>query len=847
MSFNRGGRSNDRDRAQPPKTLQQEWQAFLEELGSRKQKPLIYDTLKESSLGPLTKESIDLYFPDEEQRMVAKRRVQNIKAVLPNFFKRNRVDCKIAPPPEMTKPNLPSGLSKQKATEKTGQVREVHESSIKSPLQLLLRTDFGEDRGNELAQPVLLAAAQADDTCEVLYKQLTSRTKALASETLTVRFPWRLRVGGMRGFRELLLPAMHPVYGVPYIPSSSLKGATLAWARRNGQAVNAERLFGTLEGGLGCVQLLDAFPSGPCLSVDMANPQWSWQDNQVKYGPAPHPLLTMREPELVIGLSCTSRGQQQDVEIVKAWLDKALQEGLGSRVSAGYGKTGLTSSLSHSRAYEFKLWSQGMYGAFPPTREEREGSLEFRPVALRGVLRYWFRAVALGLYPAEQCQKLENELFGKLSQGGKLRIGMEWQESDGDRPFTCTGKIQLEAASQECLELIDKVLELASLLGGVGRGSRRPLHWNSGRMRGCHWEITGKTLPDTKEAWQESLQQLKQAFLRVQEPTGNPDKGDPGEAKKTRRCQDVLNKKANIYILASPTLKHSKDVRNWGAEGDKPAVRGSALELLYSSEHFKGKNREGKGNEKVGGTLEVPSFVLIKSNYPASGTPYQTVTIFGADHEDRAKFGKALLEEGAIQVWPLSSAKVVRTSMLDRLTFEQYLEFDDDTDNRYELVDGKLFMTALPIGLHSGIIEFLQDTFKTEIKRLNLPWTARRDVGVRTGVSSSRNPDLCIMTTSQLSAIMYVSAVLQTPPLLAVEVVSPSTETVDYRYKQAEYATLGIQEYWIVDFMKARVSILKWEEGLYETTTYSGDDKIISRLLPELDLRVTQVLQVGSA
>ncbi|WP_200892607.1 RAMP superfamily CRISPR-associated protein [Aliterella atlantica] len=29
----------------------------------------------------------------------------------------------------------------------------------------------------------------------------------------------------MRGFRELLLPVFYPVYGVPYIPSSSLKGA----------------------------------------------------------------------------------------------------------------------------------------------------------------------------------------------------------------------------------------------------------------------------------------------------------------------------------------------------------------------------------------------------------------------------------------------------------------------------------------------------------------------------------------------------------------------------------------------------------------------------------------------
>lgn len=185
------------------------------------------------------------------------------------------------------------------------------------------------------------------------------------------------------------------------------------------------------------------------------------------------------------------------------------------------------------------------------------------------------------------------------------------------------------------------------------------------------------------------------------------------------------------------------------------------------------------------------------------------------------------------------------STKVGNITFEEYLKFDDGTDNRYELAHGKLVVTSLPTGLHSEIIEFLQNELQAEIKRRDLPWIAKRDVGVRTGVSSSRNPDLCVVTISQWSAIRYVSAVLQTPPLLTVEVVSPSTETTDYRYKQAEYAAISIPEYWIVDSMKARISVLSWEEGLYETTEYSGDDKITSRLFPELDLRVDQVLQAG--
>ena len=51
------------------------------------------------------------------------------------------------------------------------------------------------------------------------------------------------------------------------------------------------------------------------------------------------------------------------------------------------------------------------------------------------------------------------------------------------------GTIVLEAKEKKYLTLMEKVLQLASHLGGVGRGSRRPLHWNDPYpgLRGCHW------------------------------------------------------------------------------------------------------------------------------------------------------------------------------------------------------------------------------------------------------------------------------------------------------------------------------------------------------------------------
>lgn len=52
-----------------------------------------------------------------------------------------------------------------------------------------------------------------------------------------------------------------------------------------------------------------------------------------------------------------------------------------------------------------------------------------------------------------------------------------------------------------------------------------------------------------------------------------------------------------------------------------------------------------------------------------------------------------------------------------KLTFEEYLAYDDGIAFRYELVDGELVMVPLPTADHSDVIDLLSDTFKAEIIR----------------------------------------------------------------------------------------------------------------------------------
>lgn len=186
-----------------------------------------------------------------------------------------------------------------------------------------------------------------------------------------------------------------------------------------------------------------------------------------------------------------------------------------------------------------------------------------------------------------------------------------------------------------------------------------------------------------------------------------------------------------------------------------------------------------------------------------------------------------------------------------RLTFAEYLTYFDDTDTRYELVNGELIPMSLGTGQHGEIADFLNSRFRAEIQRLGQPWVSKQMVvGVRSPRSgrwdTSRIPDVIVIPLEQWRNLQTREAVIEMgepAPLLVVEIVSESTKTTDYRAKRAEYNVLNIPEYWIVDPLEAKVSVLTLIEGWYEVAEFREGDYLQSPTFPELTLTAAQVLQ----
>jgi Uma2 family endonuclease len=192
------------------------------------------------------------------------------------------------------------------------------------------------------------------------------------------------------------------------------------------------------------------------------------------------------------------------------------------------------------------------------------------------------------------------------------------------------------------------------------------------------------------------------------------------------------------------------------------------------------------------------------------------------------------------------------TTTAQKLSFDEYLAYEDGTDTRYELINGELVAMSLGTGKHGNIIEFLYDQFRDQIKRRELPWTAKPMlVGIRSPRSgrwdTSRIPDVTVVPLAQWEAMENREAVIdfsEPPPILVVAVVSPSTKAEDYRSKRAEYGVLEIPQYWIVEQhpLDSKVTIGLLDHEFYDLTEFQGEDTIQSPTFPDLKLTAVQIL-----
>jgi Uma2 family endonuclease len=174
-----------------------------------------------------------------------------------------------------------------------------------------------------------------------------------------------------------------------------------------------------------------------------------------------------------------------------------------------------------------------------------------------------------------------------------------------------------------------------------------------------------------------------------------------------------------------------------------------------------------------------------------------------------------------------------------RWTIED-LEGFPDNGNRYEIIDGELFVTRSPHLEHQFAVGAVHAELRQWSKQSQLGMAAIAP-GVIFSEADAVIPDVIWISTDRLSEVLDESGHLTGAPELVVEVLSESAadKKRDRETKLKQYSIHGVIEYWIVDRWLKSIEVYRRDNGLLKKamTLYESDD-LTSPLLPGFSCRV---------
>jgi len=135
--------------------------------------------------------------------------------------------------------------------------------------------------------------------------------------------------------------AFHPIFNVPYIPGSSIKGAIRAFVEVNGLVDNPAKIFGEAGEEISKLLVTDAFPvkfSKVLLEPEVTTPIYKDSVREDKVSPTPiiYPVIARGVTfRFIVAMRNLSDEQR---EAIKDWIREVLREGLGGKTMLGYGR-----------------------------------------------------------------------------------------------------------------------------------------------------------------------------------------------------------------------------------------------------------------------------------------------------------------------------------------------------------------------------------------------------------------------------------------------------------------------------------------------------------------------------
>jgi len=175
-----------------------------------------------------------------------------------------------------------------------------------------------------------------------------------------------------------------------------------------------------------------------------------------------------------------------------------------------------------------------------------------------------------------------------------------------------------------------------------------------------------------------------------------------------------------------------------------------------------------------------------------------------------------------------------KPALLTRWTVDLLEKMPQIEGERYEIINGELYVTAQPHARHQITCDNIIIELGTWSRATGLGRTIQAP-GLVYARDEAVAPDIVWVGRSRLAHVIGPDGKLHDSPDLVIEILSPgkANEERDREKKLDLYSRRGVQEYWIADWRAITVEIYRQEqEELRRAQTLRAGDELTSPLLP---------------
>lgn len=180
----------------------------------------------------------------------------------------------------------------------------------------------------------------------------------------------------------------------------------------------------------------------------------------------------------------------------------------------------------------------------------------------------------------------------------------------------------------------------------------------------------------------------------------------------------------------------------------------------------------------------------------------------------------------------------------EKMSYEEFMEMYENTDQRYEYIDGEAYLMASPKVTHQRVLGNLHVLFRLWFKgKKCMPYLSPFDVTLKKSENNMNvvQPDLLVVCDPENKSgrDKYTGI-----PSLVVEILSDSSTRMDLVKKMDLYMQTGIQEYWVVNYINREVSVYKFSDNnIADMRTYVRDDAVKSFIFDEFAADIKEIFE----